>query len=151
MQVLNYTRAVRETMNEIFPLIKPEMRGIKHGIHKTLDLLSNSQKFLLPEDAEMFGSHFKALPDVLNLPYPVTVLEFKYSTVPYFTPSDAIMSPNKAFVTKAVVIAEQIQPGVVCVYNYTHEVYNPVTQLGKRKSAWFLSPYFAIVLSLIHI
>lgn len=144
MQIHNYTRAVHETMVNMRPLLNPAMSTYKQAYDRALELMLASEKFILPDDGVIFGNEFKGLPDVINLPYPKTVLEFKSTTVPYFKPSDAIMLPFKAFVTKCVVVAEQIQPGVIWMYNYAYEHYNPASANGNR-STWVLTPYVAIV------
>jgi hypothetical protein len=104
------------------------------------EALETGIKFLLPNGGRILNDKLKGLPDQLNLPYPVTILEYP---VVSSNPSLAVLEygiENTVIARKRVALAYQMAENIVAVFS----IYQ---QMNKHSYEWILYPTFACVFS----
>lgn len=81
------------------------------NLNELLNVAKKAVKFISPEDGRIFNDNLKGLPDELNLPYPVTAIEFERK--PMEEELEYKITGKGDIITKIIAIATQLEKNVI--------------------------------------
>lgn len=77
MQPLGYLRRADVECRSILKKLDPIMPQYAQQARDLLDNAKQAVKFVMPVNGKIFDSHFKGLPEKLNLPFPKIIIEYE--------------------------------------------------------------------------
>lgn len=140
---MNFLRkAIAEIKNSI-PILKNE--EYTNTTNLVFERSLKAQKFILPNGGRIFDTSFKALPDILNLPFSEIVIEYSCvglsgGIVEEQIGDAAVLAPNR------IVFARQQENGISVYVMVEYKL--PIKVLQEKlniKTKWMFMPYAAFI------
>lgn len=131
MNQLNYLRQATKCINEKLQSIANTPPEYARKSKNVLIECAKSKKFLLPEGGRIFDDNLRGLPDVLRLPFPQIVIEYRAGRE--ISVAEQVFGDNTTAVPKRIVYAQEAEDGwidVVCICGTDHD-------------DWYVLPWFA--------
>lgn len=132
MHVLNLCRQVEKFFSE------RRVTSISDNgldiLKDTLVTLKNGIKFISPINGRILDDDLKGIPDELNLPYPITIIEFLRE--PSEIELEYRINNNGDLMTKVIAIAKQKEKGVIEVTSVRY---------SDNLKEWVITPFIAIL------
>lgn len=130
---MNFLRKAIPELKELIPLYKNTV--FTSLTNSVFDKAVKAQKFILPNGGRIFDTDFKAVPDILNLPFPEIVMEYSCQgldggLVQEQIGDAAVSAPNR------IVFAKQ-QDNFITVCT--------MVQYKTPTTYWYFMPYLALI------
>ena len=130
MNPLNYLRQATACISKTLPTIAETAPEYASKAKQLLAECAKSRKFLLPEGGRIFDDNLRGLPDVLRLPFPQIVIEYRASQGESVA-EQMFGEEGTHPVPKRVIYAQEVDGwiDVVCI-------------CGTDDGDWYLLPWF---------
>jgi hypothetical protein len=123
MESLNFFRQADAFLRKNFlPVVDYKYPVLKTSYEAILEDATKAQKFILPDGGRIIDDNLKGLPDVLNLPYPVIVIEYEIKNTSISSELlDVFGKENITHYGKRIAIASQPEKdGPIAVTSIVH-------------------------------
>lgn len=141
MLVHNFTREVLQVLDKKIKKINGDFADYAVFCKDTLKSLRSSQKFIAPNGGRFLDTKFKSLPEFLNLPYPVTAIEYGFETEISSLAEQYLGLSNTVSCKKRIALAIQRSDHVIDVFS----IYGSDTETGNGKTEWSICPYYGTI------
>jgi hypothetical protein len=130
---MNFLRKAIPELKKLIPFYKnPVFTSLTNSV---FDKAVKAQKFILPNGGRIFDTDFKAVPDILNLPFPEIVMEYSCQGLDGGLVQEQIGDASVSAPNRIVFAKQQDNFITVCT----------MVQYKTPTTYWYFMPYLALI------